>query len=204
MRREGSRRRAIVRREKAARQSAESQRQLAAAAPFVPFNKIHDAVWQAAKPQVRAPAQFLGDVGRNVTRPVGNCVLNYSDSLLRRTLDPFRFRNPPLPVQPLANGSKHFQPGGLTIRIQHIGAYNTFAYNELAYNEGYSYLVVDLGMLDGVPNVVPAIFLFEVVVRFWRDFLRLHGPYPELPKGRALLSDEQSTGQPQASPSDTW
>jgi hypothetical protein len=106
-------------------------------------------------------------------------------------------------MQPLANGSKHFQPGGLTIRVQHIGAYNTFAYNELAYNEGYSYLVVDLGMLDGVPNVLPATFLFEVVVRFWRDFLRLHGPYPELPKGRTLLSDEQSIGQPQASPSDT-
>ena len=106
-------------------------------------------------------------------------------------------------MQPLANGSKHFQPGGLTIRMQHMGAYNTFAYNKLAYNEGYSYLVVDLGMLDDVPNVVPATFLFEVVVRFWRDFLRLHGPYPELPKGRTLLSDEQSIGQPQASPSDT-
>jgi hypothetical protein len=43
---------------------------------------------------------------------------------------------------------------------------------------------------------MPATFLFEVVIRFWRDFLRLHGPYPELPKGRTLLSDEQPIGQP--------
>jgi hypothetical protein len=44
--------------------------------------------------------------------------------------------------------------------------------------------------------MMPATFLFEVVLRFWRDFLRLHGPYPELSRGRTLLSDEQPIAQP--------
>jgi hypothetical protein len=82
-----------------------------------------------------------------------------------------------------------------------MGPLNTAAFNELALNEGYSYLVVDMGDLDGIPNIMPATFLFEVVLRFWRDFLRLHGPYPELPRGRTLLSDEQPIGQPVASQS---
>jgi hypothetical protein len=105
-------------------------------------------------------------------------------------------------IQGLANGSKHFQASsGLTIRMVHMGPLNTAAFNELALNEGYSYLVVDMGDLDGIPNIMPATFLFEVVLRFWRDFLRLHGPYPELPRGRTLLSDEQPIGQPVASQS---
>jgi len=99
-------------------------------------------------------------------------------------------------MQPLANGSKHFQPGGMSIHMRHVGPFNTAAFNEVAFNEGYSYLVVDMGELDGLPNLMPATFLFEVVMRFWRDFLRLHGPYPELPKGRTMLSDEQPIGQP--------
>jgi hypothetical protein len=98
-------------------------------------------------------------------------------------------------MQPLANGSKHFQPGGMSIHMRQVGPYNTTAYNEVAYSEGYSYLVVDMGELDGLRNVMPATFLFEVVMRFWRDFLRRHGPYPELPKGRTTLSDEELTAR---------
>lgn len=104
-------------------------------------------------------------------------------------------------MQPLANGSKHFQPAsGLQIRMHDVGPLNTFAFNEVAYNEGYSYFVVDMGMHDGLPNIAPATMLFEVVLRFWRDFLRLHGSYPELPKGRTKLSDEWPTDPPSASP----
>lgn len=99
-------------------------------------------------------------------------------------------------MQPLANGSKHFQPGGMSIYTHHAGPFNSAAFNEVAFNEGFSYFVVDMGELDGLANVMPATFLFEVVLRFWRDFLRLHGPYPELPKGRTLLSDEVPIGQP--------
>lgn len=73
---------------------------------------------------------------------------------------------------------------------------NTFAFNELALNEGYSYFCVDMGKLEGQPFVTPATFLFEVVMRFWRDFLRQHGPYPDLPKGRTMLSDEVAVGRP--------
>jgi hypothetical protein len=98
-------------------------------------------------------------------------------------------------MQPLANGSKHFQPGGMSIHMHHVGPFNSTAFNEVAFNEGFSYFVVDMGELSGLPNIMPATFLFEVVLRFWRDFLRLHSPYPELPKGRTLLSDEQPVGQ---------
>jgi hypothetical protein len=100
-------------------------------------------------------------------------------------------------MQNLANGSKHFQDGsGIKIRMLHMGPLNTMAFNEQAFNEGYSYLVVDLGDLDGIPNIVPATFLFEAVMKLWRDFLRFHGPYPELPRGRTLLSDEVPTARP--------
>jgi hypothetical protein len=99
-------------------------------------------------------------------------------------------------MQPLANGSKHFQPGGLSFAMHDIGPLNSFAFNEVAFNEGYSILLVEMGTFEGRPHLVPAPHVFEVVMRFWRDFLRLHGPYPELPKGRTLLSDEQPIAQP--------
>ncbi len=99
-------------------------------------------------------------------------------------------------MQALANGSKHFQPGDLQISMHHVGPFNTAAFNEVAFNEGYSYFVVEMGEFEGRPHFVPATFLFEAVMRFWRDFFRLHGPYPELPKGRTMLSDEQLTARP--------
>jgi hypothetical protein len=99
-------------------------------------------------------------------------------------------------MQSLANGSKHFQPANLEIGMFTMRPFNTAAFNEVAFNDGFSYFVVDMGMLDGLPNMMPATHLFEVVLRFWRDFLRLHGPYPELPMGRTLLSDEVPVGQP--------
>ncbi|WP_420971616.1 hypothetical protein [Bradyrhizobium sp. B120] len=100
-------------------------------------------------------------------------------------------------MQPLANGSKHFQPAnGPQIRMHQVGSLNTFAFNEVAYNEGYSHFVVDMGLQEGLPNIAPAAMLFEAVLRFWRDFFRAHSPYNELPKGRTILSDEWPTIQP--------
>lgn len=95
-------------------------------------------------------------------------------------------------MQSLANGSKHFQSSSMTVHLRHVGPLNTAAFNEIAFNEGYSYFVVDMGKLDGLPHVAPATFIFEAVLRFWRDFLYKHGPYQELPKGRTKLSDEQT------------
>jgi hypothetical protein len=94
-------------------------------------------------------------------------------------------------MEPLANGSKHFRPAsGPHISTVDVGSLNSFAFNEEAYNDGYSYFVMDMGIHEGLPNIAPAGMLFEAVMRFWRDFLRAHSPYTELPKGRTKLSDE--------------
>jgi hypothetical protein len=54
-----------------------------------------------------------------------------------------------------------------------------------------SILVVDMGSLEDSPYFIPAAQLFEVVLRFWRDFLRYHGPYDGIvPVGKTKLSDE--------------
>jgi hypothetical protein len=50
--------------------------------------------------------------------------------------------------------------------------------------------MVDMGKLEGRAYFVPASYLFEAVMRFWRDFFRLHGPYEAIPKGRTRLADE--------------
>lgn len=89
-------------------------------------------------------------------------------------------------MQDLANGSKHFQMKGLPVRRHVVGPLNTAAYNTIGYNEMRSTLVVDMG-----DHSIPASHLFEVVMRFWRDFLKFYGPYDGIvPKGRTKLSDE--------------
>ncbi|WP_375787727.1 hypothetical protein ACE10Z_09730 [Bradyrhizobium sp. Pha-3] len=94
-------------------------------------------------------------------------------------------------MQDLANGSKHFQAKGLPIHRHVVGPLNTAAFNTLAFNEVTVTLMVDMGELDGRPHFVPATHLFEVVLRFWRDFLRHHCPYGGIaPSGRTRLSDE--------------
>lgn len=99
-------------------------------------------------------------------------------------------------MQPLANGSKHFQPAsGLQISLHDVGPLNSFAFNAEAYNEGYSFFLVDMGMHEGLPNMAPASMLFEAVLRFWRWFLLTHSPYTELPKGKTRLSDEWPPAQ---------
>lgn len=90
----------------------------------------------------------------------------------------------------LANGSKHFQEKGLPIRRHVVGSFNTAAFNELAFNEMRVTLLVEMGEHHGRPHFVRATHLFEPVMKFWRDFLRDHGPYGGVvPVGRTKLSD---------------
>jgi hypothetical protein len=94
-------------------------------------------------------------------------------------------------MQDLANGSKHFQTKGLPVRQHVVGTLNTAPFNTIGFNEAKVTLVVDMGELDGSPHFTPAAHLFEVVMRFWRDFLVLHGPYGgAVYKGKVKLSDE--------------
>lgn len=94
-------------------------------------------------------------------------------------------------MRDLANGSKHFQAKGLSVQAHVVGPLNTAALNTIGYNEIQSTLVVDMGELEGMPHFMPATHLFEIVMRFWRDFLRYHGPYSGIvPIGKTKLSDE--------------
>lgn len=78
-------------------------------------------------------------------------------------------------IQGIANGSKHFAP-------QHFGTDVVSGFGEGPFGVGpfgRPYLVVDFG--DGIPvgeRYQAAGALLEVVVRFWRDFLRIHRPNP--------------------------
>ena len=53
---------------------------------------------------------------------------------------------------------------------------------------GMSYLAIEVSSTD--PKNITVSMLLEVIIRFWRDFLRQHGPYDRLPKNKTKLSDE--------------
>jgi len=53
---------------------------------------------------------------------------------------------------------------------------------------GMSYLAIEVSQTD--PKNMEVSMLFEVVIRFWRDFLLRPGPLNPLPKGKTKLSDE--------------
>jgi hypothetical protein len=87
-------------------------------------------------------------------------------------------------VQAISNGSKHFiRQNGAPEKIQGwgMGGYGQGPY-------GRSYLAIDVSQTD--PRYMPLAMLFEVVVRFWRDFLRSYSPFKEdLPEGKTKLSE---------------
>jgi len=92
-------------------------------------------------------------------------------------------------VQEISNGTKHFgrQPSFETRRVSGygMGGYGVGPY-------GHSYLQIDLGENAGECRFMTVADLLEVVVRFWRDFLRGHSPYKrDLPQGKTKLMDEQ-------------
>jgi hypothetical protein len=53
---------------------------------------------------------------------------------------------------------------------------------------GMSYLAIEVSQTD--PKNMEVSMLFEVVIRFWRDFLQQYGSFNQLPKGKTKLSDE--------------
>lgn len=81
-------------------------------------------------------------------------------------------------IQELANGTKHFirDQGFQTMRI---GGYGEGPYGVGPYGKGY--LVIDCGEDAAENRWLPAAHLLEVVVRFWRDFLRKYRPDLDLP-----------------------
>jgi hypothetical protein len=88
-------------------------------------------------------------------------------------------------VQSISNGSKHF------IRENAKGAQKVEGYGMGGFGQGpfgMSYLGIEVSPTD--PENMEMSMLLEVVIRFWRDFLKQHGPYNLLPRGKTKLSDE--------------
>jgi len=86
-------------------------------------------------------------------------------------------------VQSISNGSKHF------IRENAKGTQKVAGFGMGGYGQGpfgMSYLAIEVSQTE--PKNMPLSMLFEVVIRFWRDFFRAHGPYPDLPAGKTELS----------------
>jgi hypothetical protein len=88
-------------------------------------------------------------------------------------------------VQGLSNGSKHFIREAAE-GTHKIGGFGTGGFGQGPY--GMSYLAIEVSDTD--PKLLPVALLLEVVIRFWRDFLKWHGPYDPLPKGKVTLMDE--------------
>ena len=88
-------------------------------------------------------------------------------------------------VQSISNGSKHF------IRENAKGTQKVQGYGMGGFGQGpygMSYLAIEVSQTD--PKNMEVSMLFEVVIRFWRDFLLQHGSFNPLPKGKTKLSDE--------------
>jgi hypothetical protein len=89
-------------------------------------------------------------------------------------------------VQLLANGSKHFHfEGDDKITTLLVGGFGKGPYGKGPY--GRSYLLVDFGEGAKEHRWQSALTLFEVVVRFWRDFFRAYLPYRGLPESKHHL-----------------
>jgi hypothetical protein len=90
-------------------------------------------------------------------------------------------------VSEIANGSKHFGRKA-PFRIPLVNDYVEEGYVEPGYFE--SYFAIDQ-VKNAKPRYMPVSSLFDVALRFWRDFFTNYSPYTNLPKGKVKLSDEQ-------------
>jgi hypothetical protein len=88
-------------------------------------------------------------------------------------------------VQSISNGSKHFIRDNAK-GTQKVQGFGMGGFGQGPY--GMSYLAIEVSPTD--PKNMEVSMLFEVVIRFWRDFLKRHGPYNPLPKCKTKLSDE--------------
>jgi hypothetical protein len=89
-------------------------------------------------------------------------------------------------VQGLSNGSKHFSREK-TADIVKYGGWGESAWGHGPW--GSDYLAIQLMGGKDVTQSMPLSMLIEVVIRFWRDFLREHGPYKELPEGKTKVAE---------------
>jgi hypothetical protein len=87
-------------------------------------------------------------------------------------------------VQGLSNGSKHFIRKAAE-GTQKVEGWGMGGYGQGPY--GMSYLAIEVSATE--PRYLPMDQLLEVVIRFWRDFLRMYGPYESLPEGETKLSE---------------
>jgi hypothetical protein len=87
-------------------------------------------------------------------------------------------------VQELSNGSKHFVRQ-YDESIEKVAGYGMGGFGEGPF--GSSYLAID--MLTEDARFLPLSHVFEVVIRFWRDFFRMCGKGAELPTSKTSLSD---------------
>jgi hypothetical protein len=91
-------------------------------------------------------------------------------------------------VGEIANGSKHFGRS-TSFNMPLVNDYVEEGYAEPGYVE--SYFAIDMGDHVKDARYLPLSFLFEAVVRFWRDFFENVGPYKDIPKGKHKLSGEE-------------
>lgn len=92
-------------------------------------------------------------------------------------------------VQELSNGSKHFGRRA-SFETRRVAGYGMGGYGVGPY--GNSYLEIDHGEGAGEHGFMVVADLLEVVIRFWRDFLRRYSPYRnDLPQGKTKLMDEK-------------
>jgi hypothetical protein len=84
-------------------------------------------------------------------------------------------------LQALANGSKHFDRQ-ISRQTKVAGAFDSAAFDQHAFDTTRLEIEVD-------GKWILADVLFNDVVLFWRDFLRNHGPYKELPTPQAHLTE---------------
>lgn len=85
-------------------------------------------------------------------------------------------------VQSLSNGSKHFiRESAKDTRL--VSGFGMGGFGQGPF--GLPYLAIEVSQTD--PKNLPVSQLLEVVIRFWRDFLRTYGPYRDLPVGKTEL-----------------
>jgi hypothetical protein len=87
-------------------------------------------------------------------------------------------------VQGISNGSKHFirKAAEGTVKVQ---GYGMGGYGQGPF--GMSYLAIQVS--ETGPKNLTIAQLLEVVIRFWRKFLRDHASYEDLPVGKTQLSE---------------
>ncbi len=83
-------------------------------------------------------------------------------------------------VQGISNGSKHFIREAAEGTVNGMGGFGQGPY-------GMSHLAIQVSETD--PKNLTIAELLEVIIRFWRKFLRDYGPYKDLPEGKTQLSE---------------